>query len=188
MGNGRPSVVRPRDLEPPGPPLAPVRPPAASPTTPGPPVDRASLPHAAQPGPAPAPAEAGGTGLAVTRDELAAASGCSVPVLHDLERFGLLQGRTAGSTVVYGDESLRVARLAARFGEHGLEPRHLRSFRQSAERQIGLFAQVVGPLLQRRDTAAHDRAAETVDELVGLAADLQSVLVARLVAEELGAR
>jgi DNA-binding transcriptional MerR regulator len=124
--------------------------------------------------------------LALTRDELAAESGLDVPTITALERFGLLKGRPAGASVLYNGDALATARLAARFAEHGLEPRHLRAIRQAAEREISLFAQVVGPLLQRRDTAAHERAAATLDELITLAADLHGLLARRLADDEVG--
>jgi DNA-binding transcriptional MerR regulator len=124
--------------------------------------------------------------VALTRDELAVESGLDVPTITALERFGLLKGRPAGASVLYNGDALATARLAARFAEHGLEPRHLRAIRQAAEREIGLFAQVVGPLLQRRDTAAHERAAVTLDELIALAADLHGLLARRLADDEIG--
>jgi hypothetical protein len=124
--------------------------------------------------------------VTLTRDELAELSGCSTPVLNDLERFGLLHGKTVGRGVLYDDDAVVVARLAASFANHGLEPRHLRSFRLAAEREIGLFAQVVGPLLQRRDAMAHDRAMQTLTELADLASELHEVLVRDLVNREFG--
>lgn len=122
---------------------------------------------------------------ALTRDELAEASGCSVRVLTDLEKYGLVHGRPAGTTVLYEAPALEVARLAARFLDHGLEPRHLRPFRLAAEREIGLFAQVVGPLLQRRDADARERAMATVAELIDMASELHRIVVEQLVDEEL---
>ena len=124
--------------------------------------------------------------VTLTRDELAETAGCPLPLLNDLERFGLLRGRTVGRGVLYDHDALVVARLAAQFARHGLEPRHLRSFRLAAEREIGLFAQVVGPLMQRRDASAHGRAMETLTELADLASELHEVLVRDLVNREFG--
>jgi DNA-binding transcriptional MerR regulator len=175
--NARPSVVRPResliDADRPRPPEVPI--------------PRVSAP---EPGPPPLTSQASDHdgGDTFTRDELAQASGCSVAVLNDLEKFGLVRARAAGPSVRYDTDALAVARLAARFGAHGLEPRHLRSFRQAAEREIGLFAQVVGPLLQRRDPSAHDQANETVRDLVLMASELHRILVEHLASEELGTR
>jgi DNA-binding transcriptional MerR regulator len=140
---------------------------------------------AVRPGSAPQPDQPPAI-VALTRDELAELSGCSIPVLSDLERFGLLHGKTVGRGVLYDNDAVVVARLAANFANHGLEPRHLRSFRLAAEREIGLFAQVVGPLLQRRDAMAHDRAMQTLTELADLASELHEVLVRNLVNREFG--
>lgn len=166
--SGRPPVARPRD----------ARPATSAATSVGKEAGAANGPAEVA-----APAE-----VALTRDELARASGCSPSVLGDLERFGLLRGTSSGSTVLYDHGAMTVATLAARFASHGLEPRHLRSFRQAAEREIGLFAQVVGPLLQRRDPSAHALAVEALTELVDLAAQLHRVLIDDLAAEELRVR
>jgi DNA-binding transcriptional MerR regulator len=126
--------------------------------------------------------------VSLTREELAQAVGCSVDEVDRLARFGLLQGRAAGSARVYGSRDLAVARLACRFAAHGLEARHLRSFRLTAEREMGLFAQVVSPLRLRRDPASHHQAAEAIGDLIALAGELHAVLLARLADEELGPR
>ena len=120
--------------------------------------------------------------------ELAAACGQSVADLHELERFGLISGEHVGSSVVYREDALLVARLAARFGRHGIEPRHLRQYRVAAEREVALVEQVIAPfLLSRGRAGAAGEAAvsgrrsafEAADELAGLGEELRQVLVER---------
>jgi hypothetical protein len=62
----------------------------------------------------------------------------------------------------------------ARFG---LEGRHLRAFRTAADREIGLFTQVVGPISRQRGPEAKSRAQETVRELASLSIRLHAALV-----------
>ena len=55
--------------------------------------------------------------------------------------------------------------------------RHLRPYRAAADREVGLFAQLVAPLAKQNDPAARARAAEAARELTGLAQQLQAALV-----------
>ncbi|HEY0699483.1 MAG TPA: MerR family transcriptional regulator, partial [Micromonospora sp.] len=69
---------------------------------------------------------------------------------------------------------------------YGLEPRHLRAFRTAADREVGLFAQLVAPLARQSDPAARARAAEVARELVGLSQQLHAALVRVGLRETLG--
>ena len=92
--------------------------------------------------------------LRMTAAELARASGLTPAVVGELTSTGLLRPDAAG---LHGQADLRVARAAAGLAAHGVEPRHLRSFRTAADREVGLVEQVVGA---RRGDDAHRRAAE----------------------------
>jgi hypothetical protein len=68
----------------------------------------------------------------------------------------------------------------------GLEPRHLRSFRTSAEREIGLVEQVVSPLVRQRNPEARGRADEVTRELASLSVRLHATLVRSGLRPQLG--
>ncbi len=130
--------------------------------------------------------EAGrGSTAAMTKDELADASGCSPAILIELERFGLLSGRTIGPTVLYDSDALIIAKLAARFVDHGIEPRHLRTLKIGAEREMSLLSQVVEPALHRKDEAAREESLDALDDLLDLASQLREILIRQLVREQL---
>jgi hypothetical protein len=61
--------------------------------------------------------------------------------------------------------------------DFGLEPRHLRSFRASADREVGLLAQIVTPMSRQRDPDARARAEEVGRELTVLSLRLHALLV-----------
>ena len=65
-------------------------------------------------------------------------------------------------------------------------PRHLRAFRTAAEREVGLFAQVVGPMSRQRGGEAKARAEETMRELAALSVRLHAALVQIGLREALG--
>ena len=124
--------------------------------------------------------------VALTLKELCEQSGLGESEVADLEKFGLLTRRSMGHVEYYDDEALVVARLAGGFGRYGIEPRHLRMYKVSAEREAGLFEQLINPLLKQRRAAAREQAVEMLEELAELADDLRAVMVRASLREYLG--
>ncbi|PWR07824.1 MerR family transcriptional regulator [Micromonospora sicca] len=120
----------------------------------------------------PGPAESSEVRLG--RAELIARSGIDESTLAELERLGVLVSDPAGW---YDADALIIARAVAGLAAYGLEPRHLRGYRTAADREVGLFAQLVAPLARQSDPAARSRAAETARELVALSQQLHAALV-----------
>ena len=147
---------------------APPRPPA-----PSPPVAARTAP------PAEAGFEPGAASVSLTIDELAEASDVSVADLRDLERFGLLESHAVGDATYYDGDALVVARTAGGFLQHGIQARHLRTYKVAVDRETGLFEQIVLPLLKQRNPEAHRRAARTIAELVHLGEVMRGVLLRR---------
>jgi DNA-binding transcriptional MerR regulator len=110
-------------------------------------------------------------------EELASSSGLSTEDLRDLERFGMLSGRTVAGTVYYDEDALTVAQLAAGFMRYGVEARHLRMYRTSAEREASFFEQVVMPMLKQRNPQARRQAVDAIQELSELGQELRATLV-----------
>lgn len=146
---------------------------------PQPPHLRAVGTPAPDAGPAsdPSALDAGMSSVSMTADELALASGLTREVLLDLEKFGLLAGRSVGASVLYDDDALLVAHAAAAFLRHGIEPRHLRMYKIGADREAGFLEQIVTPVLKQRNPAARRQAVETVEELTGLGQSLRAALL-----------
>ena len=132
------------------------------------------------------PLDAGMTGVSLTADELAASSGLDGETVAELSRYGLLSGRQVGSAMLYDDEALVVARLAAAFLREGVEPRHLRMYKMSADREAGFLEQLVSPMVRQRDPAARRQAFELVGELCSLGDQLRASLLRRSLRDQLG--
>ncbi|HEX8802673.1 MAG TPA: MerR family transcriptional regulator [Acidimicrobiales bacterium] len=124
--------------------------------------------------------------VSLTIDELAEASGMSVRDLRDLERFGLLEGHAVGDAIYYDGDALVVARTAGGFLQHGIQARHLRTYKVAVDREAGLFEQIVLPLLKQRNPEAHRRAARTVAELIHLGEVMRGVLLRRELRDHVG--
>ncbi len=113
--------------------------------------------------------------LRLTRGELVDAAGLSPEQLEQLEGYGLVTALPGGT--FYDGDALLVAKTVAEMARFGIEARHLRAFKSAADREIGLFEQVVTPLVRQRNPEARARADETVRELAALSIKLHSALV-----------
>jgi hypothetical protein len=101
-----------------------------------------------------------------------------VAAVTELAQFGLVTpSATVGGTTYFDQVALAIARAAAGFAAHGVEARHLRAWRNSADREVGIFEQVVMPLLRQRNPQAREQAEATLAEMAGLGADLRDALV-----------
>ena len=118
----------------------------------------------------------------LTRSELAAAAGLTDAAVSELEEFGLLQpARSTGDRVLFDDDALAVAQLAAGFAKHGIQARHLRMFRSIAEREATLYGQVIQGVLRQRNPEARARARADLVELAGLGRGMRSAFLRRAV-------
>ena len=113
--------------------------------------------------------------LRLSRRELVKIAEISEELLEQLEQYGLISPRTG--TGHYDTDALVVARTARELAEFGFEPRHLRAFKTSADREVGLVEQIVAPHKRSRDTAAKARAEEAVSEIAALSVRLHATLV-----------
>jgi DNA-binding transcriptional MerR regulator len=131
----------------------------------------------------PEPASAEPTEVRLSREELMSRAGLDDALLRALEGHGLISVRNGGG---YDADALEVAAAAARLAEYGFEPRHLRAYRTAADREIGLFAQLVAPMTRQKGPAGRAKAADTVDELAALTQRVHAALVRAGLRETLG--
>ena len=115
--------------------------------------------------------------LTLSLDDLSEATGLTARELGELERYGLLVARSIGAVDYYDEDALIVARLAVGFQRYGIEPRHLRMYKVAAEREAGLFEQLITPLLKQRRPGAREEAVEMLEDLAELADDLRAAMV-----------
>jgi DNA-binding transcriptional MerR regulator len=104
-------------------------------------------------------------GLLLNADELCAMARITRTQLADLESFGVLAPTSSGAEGTYDEDAVEIATLSKRFLDAGIEPRHLRGWRVAAEREAGLFEQLIQPLLRQRNPEARAQAIAQLDEL-----------------------
>jgi len=111
--------------------------------------------------------------MRLSRDELLKNSGLTEEQLVDLEGYGLIAPRGRH----YDGDALAVAKAVTEMGGFGIEPRHLRSFKSAADREIGLIEQVITPLTRQKNSDSKARAQEVQKEIASLSIRLHAALV-----------
>ncbi len=109
--------------------------------------------------------------------ELCGVSGLTASQLVELESYGIISGRGAGSTALYSNSDVAIAKAAAGFLARGVDARHLRGWKQSAEREASLFEQLILPLVRQRNPQSRQQAATNLTELSQLGAELRTALL-----------
>jgi DNA-binding transcriptional MerR regulator len=116
-----------------------------------------------------------------TRQELLSAAGASPQLLNDAVSTGLLKAADS-----YDDQALALLRALVALDRHGIEPRHVRGMRQSAEREVALVESALSALLRRTDAASRAKASELAPELAARLDEVRSLLVKDALARLLG--
>lgn len=132
--------------------------------------------------PAPPPSASTVTGrdvsdMSMTRSELLGAAGLDEAQLTQLESFGIVVATGGSEDPLYDADALVCARHAATMLSAGLEPRHLRIFKVAADREAGLYEQLILPVLRRRTPDARTEALATVNKLTASGAAIHAALL-----------
>lgn len=109
--------------------------------------------------------------------DLCEAAGITRSQLAELQEYGILSSRGSGADLTFRPDAVEIARLCGRLLVHGIDARHLRAWRQSAERESALFEQRIMPLLRQRNPQARQSALTTLTELSVLGSGLHNALV-----------
>jgi hypothetical protein len=118
----------------------------------------------------------------IPRDQLLEQVHIDSAFLKDLEAAGLVSGHNVGDTTFFDTHSAAIARTAGRFQEMGIDIRHLRAWKSSADRELSLFEQRILPLLRQRNPASRDEALEMLAEFMELGGELRNSLLMRDIA------
>jgi DNA-binding transcriptional MerR regulator len=125
--------------------------------------------------PAVAPLLGGSPGdVQLSESELADASGLTDRDVAALRDHGLLSGGPS-----YDGDDLQVVKLAAELLDAGLEARHLRMYRQFADREAALAEQLVAPMLRQRNPDSRRAATDQAERLAAVGGHLHRTLLAR---------
>jgi DNA-binding transcriptional MerR regulator len=108
--------------------------------------------------------------------ELCARAGVTPEVAKELEDFGLLSATGSGGDKRYPETDADVAAICAQLARYGIDPRHLRTFRTSANREAALLEQLVAPALRSRNAERRAAGLRDLQSLAELAQELAGLL------------
>ncbi|MEY2847466.1 MAG: hypothetical protein RI885_131 [Actinomycetota bacterium] len=106
------------------------------------------------------------------RDELLREAGSTPQLLNDAVSASLIV-----PAEFYGDETVAVLRSLVELQRSGIEPRHLRTFRAAAERELGLIENALMPVRRRADASSRAKASELAREIAGQLEVVRSSLI-----------
>ncbi len=113
----------------------------------------------------------------ISRTELLQEINAPDGVLKSLVSHGLVKPRMVGDIEMYSQLDKEIVEIAARFIEKGIDVRHLKTWKHSAEREFDLFEQRIMPFLRQRNPVARKEAIDLLNELTDLADQLRSAFV-----------
>lgn len=113
------------------------------------------------------------TALHLSESDLAAATGLDLSQVQSLQSFGVICRHQLNGGSYYDQDDLIVGRIARDFLQFGVEARHLKMFRQFAEREADLFEQVVRPAFRNRSPETRKQATQSLSELTRLSKKLR---------------
>jgi hypothetical protein len=110
------------------------------------------------------------------RSELCGMTGMTDSELTQLEGFGILAANDSTGTALYGGDAVEIAKTACEFLRSGVDARHLRNWRTSAEREASLYEQLVMPRFRQRNPEARAAALDELERLDQLGAKLRAAM------------
>ncbi|MGA1838608.1 MerR family transcriptional regulator [Herbiconiux sp. 11R-BC] len=112
------------------------------------------------------------TGRRLSRDDLTREAGATPMLVQDAFSASVLV-----PAETYGEDSLVVLKALVELQRSGIEPRHLRGFRQATERELGLIESALMPVARRRDPSSRAKVAEMAMEIAGQLEVVRSSLI-----------
>jgi hypothetical protein len=116
-------------------------------------------------------------GVLLEAAELCAMTSITAAELQELRSYGIVTGRESGGTMLYGDDAVEIAKVAAEFLRAGIDARHLRGWRTAAEREASIFEQLITPKLRQRNPESRTEALNQLRKLDALGAKLRTALM-----------
>jgi DNA-binding transcriptional MerR regulator len=117
------------------------------------------------------------TGLHMSEEELAVATGVDKNRIRELESFGLLRAHGLNGDKYFDGDDFIVLSIAKDFFKYGIEARHLTMYRHFADREATFFESIVLPMLRQKNPDARRLAADNLSELAGLSRKLKQALL-----------
>jgi DNA-binding transcriptional MerR regulator len=112
----------------------------------------------------------------LTLREYCEATGLDSGQVRALREYSIV-GDPDDESAPFTSDDLLIGRAARELLALGLEPRHLRMYRQFVDREVALFEQLVTPLLRQRNPEARRQASRQLEKVAGLTARMKRSLL-----------
>ena len=117
------------------------------------------------------------TGLHLSTEELAAATGVDKRRIKELETFGILCAHGLNGDQYFDGDDFVVLSIVKDLFKYGVEPRHLTMYRHFAEREATFFESIVMPMVRQKNPDARRLAADNLNDLAVLSRKLKQALL-----------
>jgi DNA-binding transcriptional MerR regulator len=117
------------------------------------------------------------TGLQMSLEEMATATGVDKDRIRELEAFGILSPMSLNGETYFDGDDYVVLSIVKDFFKYGVEPRHLTMYRHFAEREATLFESIVLPMLRQRNPDARKAAGDSLHDLAKVSRKLKQALL-----------
>jgi len=107
-------------------------------------------------------------GVSVSLDLAPAKLGLSPETIKELTDYSIVQVREGHEGKYFSPSEIRILTLAKEFFRFGVEPRHLRMYRQFVGREAAFIEQIIRPQLQHRDPTTRRSAIKDLESLMSL--------------------
>jgi len=124
-------------------------------------------------------------GVSVSIDLAPAKLGLSQETLKELIDYNIVTVREGHEGKYFAPSEIRLLGLAKEFFRFGVEPRHLRMYRQFVGREAAFIEQIIRPQLQHRDPTARRSAIKDLEGLMGVSRMFLQALLADELSEYL---
>jgi DNA-binding transcriptional MerR regulator len=105
------------------------------------------------------------TGLQMSLEEMATATGIDRDRIKELESFGIVRSHGPDGARYYDGDDFVILSIVKDFFRYGIEARHLTMYKHFADRESSFFDQIVAPTLRQKNPDARRTAAQTLASL-----------------------
>jgi DNA-binding transcriptional MerR regulator len=105
------------------------------------------------------------TGLQMSLEEMATATGIDRDRIKELETFGIISSHGPEGARYYDGDDFIILSIVKDFFRYGIEARHLTMYKHFADRESSFFDQIVAPTLRQKNPDARRAAAQTLANL-----------------------
>ena len=127
------------------------------------------------------------TGLQMSLEEMAAATGVDRDRIKELETFGIVCSHGPEGGKYYDGDDYVTLSIVKDFLRFGIEPRHLTMYKHFADRESAFFEALVAPTLRQKNPDARRAATQTLGELTATSRKFKQALLRNALRDNLAA-